>query len=187
MSFPYRGDDEEWSQQYHFTGSAPSTDTDWRSLCDDLGALLQATLGYQTKIVRFYCYEDTDDDSVYTYELADWSGTLTGALTKTTGDDWTPGDTAAWVRWKTARTNTHGKPIYLRKYFHGVFVTPAGDEGDALATNWKTALETFGAAVNSTSGDWPGIAGPDGVAPGLVKASSYVTTRTLKRRGVRPH
>lgn len=91
-----------------------------------------------------------------------------------------------WIRWKTARVNTHGKPIYLRKYYHGVIVSPASSDGDTIESTQKTALDSLGPALNATSGSWPGIAGPDGVAPGDALASTYATTRTLRRRGKRP-
>lgn len=186
-SFEYRDAVEEWSNRYHFVGDAPSTDPDWVSLAQSLVALEKAVLPITTSIVRAYCYEDTDDDSVFTIDGVSEGWPLAGTATYTTGSYLAPGDSAMWVRWKTARTNSNGKPIYLRKYFHGVIVTPAGGDGDTIQSAQKSALDTFGTAVNDVSGDWPGIAGPDGVAPGTSKSSSYATTRTLKRRGVRPH
>lgn len=186
-SFLYRGAAEEWSQQYHFVGDPPGTDADWISLGSALAALLLPTLASAVTVERMYCYEDTDDDSVYTFVLADHSVDGAGELVAGAGNVETPGDSASWVRWKTARTNSNGKPIYLRKYFHGVFCSVAGGDTDTLSSGYKSALEDFGGAVNDVSGDWPGIAGPDGVAPGASAASPFVTTRTLKRRGIRPH
>ena len=186
QQFTYRGNDEEWTNQYHFVGDAPSDETGWLALLTSLVGLVRPMLGGSNTIVRAYCYEDTDDDSVLTIVLADHSITGTGEQNAGAGEFEAPGDAAAWVRWKTARVNTHGKPIYLRKYYHGIILAPAGGDSDNIADHVKTAMTTFGSAVNASVDDWPGIAGPDGVAPGLSTASSFVTTRTLKRRGKRP-
>lgn len=187
-SFNYRGNPEEWSQKYHFVGDAPSSDADWILLCADFVPLLQPALAEWVTIERIYCYANTDDDSVYTYNLADHGGTVPGTCPLPSGAGLAPGDAAAWVRWKTARVNTHGKPIYLRKYFHGIML---GTENpaliDTLASAYQEALAAFGASVEGASGHWPGIAGPDGVEPGTVTASTFATTRTLHRRGRRPH
>lgn len=187
QTFKYRGADEEWGNTYHFVGDAPSDRTGWVALLTSLVALVRPQLGGSNTILRAYCYEDTDHDSVDTIVLADESITGTGEQNAGSGENEAPGDAAGWVRWKTARVNSHGKPIYLRKYYHGIILSPAGGDNDNIADHQVTAMRTFGTAVNATSGDWPGIAGPDGVAPGTSTSSSFVTTRTLKRRGVRPH
>lgn len=186
-SFIYRGSREEWSNQYHFVGSAPSDDAGWEALNTALINLEKLALNDTVRYERVYCYEDTSHDSVFTDPYITRVGTVTGSLSPGGGASIAPGDSAAWVRWKTARLNTHGKPIYLRKYFHGIELAIAGDSGaDAVYSVQKTALEDFGTGVNAAVGSWPGIAGPDGVAPGASAASTFVTTRTLRRRGRRP-
>lgn len=185
-SFTYRGNVEEWTQQYHIVGDAPSDDAGWISLFGAFKGLVVECLSSAVKIVRMYGYENTDDDSVFTYDAAAVGDSGTGVLSASTGLSYAPGDAAAWVRWKTARVNTHGKPIYLRKYFHGCILAPADQDTDALGSGYKAALEAFGTAVAASSGAWPGLAGPDGVAPGAMSVSPFVTTRTLKRRGARP-
>lgn len=186
-SFTYRGAAEEFSNTYHFVGDAPSNDTDWGTLVMALVALEKTLMVADVTYERAYCYENTDDDSVFTYDIAVAHSGTVGTVSLTTGESVAPGDAAAWVRWKTARTNTHGKPIYLRKYFHGVSLAAAGSSpADTLSAQWADAADTFKDAVNDVSGDWPGIAGPDGVAPGAAARSTFVTTRTLRRRGKRP-
>jgi hypothetical protein len=186
-SFPYRGAAEEWSNQYHFVGDAPDDHAGWVALCTSLADLEVAILHEDTTILRYYCYEDTADDAVDTVICADESIDGTGGRAIGASEHLAPGDAAAWVRWKTARTNTHGKPIYLRKYFHGVILTSSAGDGDDIEATQKTDYGDFGGAINGVHGDWPGIAGPDGVAPGASAVSPFVTTRTLKRRGARPH
>lgn len=186
-SFTYRDAVEEWGNSYHFVGDAPSTDADWISLCSALATLEKTVLPITTSIVRAYCYDDLSPghDSVLTIDPGGIFP-IVGTATYTTGSYLAPGDAAMWIRWKTARTNTNGKAIYLRKYFHGVIVSPAGGDGDSVQSGQYSALLALGASLNGTSGDWPGIAGPDGVAPGAHTASPYATTRTLRRRGRRP-
>jgi hypothetical protein len=186
-SFEYRDAVEEWGNTYHFDGDPPSNDADWLSLFEALVAIEQPILPITTEIVRAYCYEDTDDHSVLTLDTDSGYTPVAGTATYTTGSYLAPGDAAMWIRWKTARTNSNGKPIYLRKYYHGVIVTPAGGDGDTIQSAQHSALLTAATALNTSSGDWPGLVGPDGVVPGASKVSTYATTRTLKRRGARPH
>ena len=187
QSFTYRDAVEERGNSYHFVGDAPSDDAAWELVVAELVALVKAVLPVTTSIVRAYCYPDLSPhhDSVLTVTDATF-GATTGSLSTPSGSFLAPGDAAMWIRWKTARTNTHGKPIYLRKYYHGVIVSPAGGDGDTIQSDQHTAYLALGTALNTPSGDWPGLCGPDGVAPGARAASTYATTRTLRRRGRRP-
>jgi hypothetical protein len=185
MTMTYRDAPEEWSQKYHFQGDAPSDPAGWRSLCDDFVALLAPALASRVTILRFQCYEDTDDTSVYTYNLAAFAGTVAGTYTLVADcQGYAQGDDAALVRWNTGRVSSRGKPVYLFKYFH----SPAQSSGDVdkPSDSYKARLATFAAAVEAVSGDWPGIADKTGTAPVGQLAESYLTTRTLKRRGRRP-
>lgn len=184
-SFTYRGSEEEYSNTYHFVGSAPSDDVGWRSLADDLITLEHYIYDAETSVVRALCYEDTDDDSVYTYHLADFGGPVSGALLVGGDDIPCPGDAAVWCAWDTGKRSTKGKPIWLRKYFHPAY-RDSGDD-DTISATQKADLVSFATSALSASGDWPGIADKDGDAPtGSTRVADYVTTRTLKRRGRRP-
>jgi hypothetical protein len=187
FKFQYRGNPEEWSQQYHFTGDAPSDDAGWNDLITSLAGILQSAVTDRVTLVRAYGYDDTDHDAVYTVADPDDPFPLTGAYSTSTKDV-APGDAAAWIRWKTGRTNTHGKPVYLRKYFHSVVLAgEADDDQDSIESGFGTGLSVIGASLLAGSGDWPGLADKNGDAPaGPVAVSTFVTTRTLKRRGPRP-
>lgn len=187
-SFDYRGNPtEEWSNTYHFAGSHPSDDAGWTALIDALVDLEAPAIADNVAYVRAYGYDDTDNDASFVYD--DLGGTgpnATGSLS-TAGAQFAPGDCAAWCRWKTARLNTNGKPIYLRKYFHSIMVNGGTDGYDQVASGQKSAMKDFADAVQAASGDWPGLAGPQVEEDFLSDAvSTYVTTRTLKRRGKRP-
>lgn len=191
-TFKWRGDDEEWANVYHFQGDAPDTPAGWRALCDDFIALEKTVLrgtgdgaGTQVTIESVLCYENTDDDSVYTYDLAAFGGVVNGTYGPTeSGYRWNEGSTAYMARWGTGRTTSKSKPIYLRKYYHPLCT--ASTDPDLVITSLKNAVDDFAEAVMTASGDWPGLAGPDGNAPTGWLAMPYGTNRDLKRRGRRP-
>lgn len=187
FTFQYRGNDEEWSQQYHFTGSAPSDHAGWVDLVDALQNILKDCQTDRVTFVRAYCYTDTDNDSVTTVEAAELTHGLVGTLS-TSAVPVAPGDAAVWMRWKTSRTNTHGHAVYLRKYFHSVILSGETDDTqDSVASAQVSALTTSIAQIQDGLSDWPGLAGPAGDETFLANGvSSFVTTRTLKRRGRRP-
>jgi len=183
--FTFRDRDEEWSNRYHFGGAAPSDAAAWRTFADGLISAERLILRGDTKIVRALCYEDTDNDSVYTYNLALFGGEVTGADPMTPPDDYMPGDVASWIRWDTGRRTSTGKPIYLRKYFHN-----AGKKSgttDQIDDGTKAAMETFAAdCVSGLTGGFVIADSPSGDAVSDPVVSLYLTTRTLKRRGRRP-
>lgn len=184
-SFTYRGAAEEWSNKYHFQGDAPSTPADWRSLCDAFAELEAPILGDQVDIVRFLCYADDGEVAAYSYDLAAFAGVVPGTYPALASADLIEsGDVAGLIRWNTGRLSSKGKPVYLFKYYHGVL----HDSGaiDTLRASLKTAYATFANDVRSASGDWPGLADKTGTAPVGYLAETYLTTRTLKRRGRRP-
>lgn len=184
-SFTYRGHPEEWSNTYHFQGSAPTAAADWRSLCDDFIALEKTILLTSVTILRVICYADTDDSSVYSYDLAAYAGTVAGTQALgTLSAVAQEGDTVYEIRWGTGRFTSKAKPIYLRKYLHpGVSdeLTP-----DLIADPLKFYTDIFAADVMTTSGDWPGLAGPDGVAPTGYRTMPNISTRQLKKGRKRP-
>lgn len=187
QSFQYRGNDEEWSQQYHFTGSAPSDHAGWVDLVNALQVILKDTLTDRVHFQRAYCYTDTDNDSVTTVEAAELVTGTTGTFSSS-GVPVAPGDAASWMRWKTSRTNTHGHAVYLRKYFHSVILSGETDDTqDSIASSLISQMTTSAGYIQDGLGDWPGLAGPAGDETFLsLGVSSFVTTRTLKRRGRRP-
>ena len=185
--FTYRGAMEEWTNGYHFVGDAPANPTEWDSLFNALWDMEKLIFSPTTFITRAYGYEDFSPGhtSVYSLDLVPTSSEIAGTFTAL--DQRSAGDQASTCRWKTARFTSKGKPIYLRKYYHDIQTTAASGEGDNLESAYKTALTTLATDLNTISGDWPGIAGPDGVAPGASEVMPFATTRTLKRRGKRPN
>jgi hypothetical protein len=185
-SFTYRDQTgEEWSNRYHFQGDPPSTPSDWRDLCDDFAALEAAVLTTQSNIIRFLCYAADGDPTVYSYDLAAFGGVVPGTWALGAGSQgWVSGDVAYLIRWNTGRLSTKGKPVYLFKYYHGG--ASSDSDRDKPPASLETAMGTFGNTVRSASGNWPGLADKNGDEPVGYLAETYLTTRTLKRRGRRP-
>lgn len=184
-TFTYRGAAEEWSNKYHFQGDPPSDPAGWRDLCDAFITEEKAILTDVVSIVRVQCYEDTDDHSVYTYDLTAFAGAVAGTYaTGAAADLLEAGDSAGLIRWNTGRVSSKGKPVYLFKYYHGVM--HESGTVDELRHTLKALYATFADTIRSSSGDWPGLADKGGVEPVGWLAEKYITTRTLKRRGRRP-
>jgi len=190
--FTYRGDaNEEWSNTYWFDGTAPTTQSEADSMARALAAKEVTVFLGTSQIVRAYVYDDDSPTAVaaFTVDLTTGSGSpYTGTMTTGTGT-YPAGDQAAWVRWKTSRSTSKGKAIYLRKYFHAV---PTDEDSPSTADNvspsWATAAGTFATDLQSGSfwgfGAITGRGHADTITGHAV--STFITTRTLHRRGRRP-
>lgn len=194
--FTYRGVTEEYSNQYWFNGAAPGTTAAWKALADAIIAQQKTVVPNTVVLIRAYGYDapptPADDPTtfppnVWSYDYVGAGQSVAGTLSNAAGVS-APGDAAVWLRWKTTRrTNPGGKPIYLRKYYHGIPMAPTG--GDGVQASHKTALETMGAAfvTGLVAGAYKLVDKhhADDVVTQPV-GSTYITTRTLRRRGKRP-
>ena len=189
-SFSYRNAPEEWSNTYFFNGTLPASPTSWKVLADAVIAEEKNCYTSKTQVVRAIGHKAGDSVAVWSYDYAAGSGVIPGTLVPVTGNLQQAGDAAAWLRWSTDQLTSRGKPIYLRSYFHDVYAHQEPNDADLLDATQKTNLEEYGAdwvagfadgdAVNHTR------AGPHGVSGLVAVASTYITTRTLERRGKRP-
>jgi hypothetical protein len=185
--FSYRGALEEWSNHYHLNGAVPTDAAGWRTLFDALVGQERGNLPASQEIIAGYGY---DDDGPHAHAV--WSVDLTVApnvtvpgILSATGSAPTPGDAAVWVRWKLDRNNSKGKPIFLRKYFHGAL--SASGAPDSVLAGQKAGLLAFADWLRTTGpGTGHTIRDTGGGAVISTGCSNYVTTRTLKRRGKRP-
>jgi hypothetical protein len=141
-------------------------------------------------VVRSYGYDSDADNAVavWSYDYLAAAASVPGTITTGSGS-YPAGDQAGWVRWKTSRFNTKGKAIYLRKYFHAIPIdVPTAGTTDKILPAWTTAANAF--ATKMTDGSF--VSGRLITARGhsdvIVShaASTWITTRTLKRRGKRP-
>jgi hypothetical protein len=185
--FTYRGNQEEFANEYHLTGAVPADNAAWKALTDALIVAEKTCYTAGVSVVRAYGYDSDDPHAhaVWTYDYLANTASVPGTLTSTSAVI-ASGDQAAWVRWKTSRLNSKGKVIYLRKYFHGGTIgtgTP-----DYITTAWATALAGLGTKLrDGTFLDARTITarGHTDVIVGST-AATFITTRTLKRRGKRP-
>lgn len=185
--FNYRGDaNEEFSNQYWLSGSIPADGTAWTTLIDALVAQEKTLYTGEVSVVRAYGY-DSDADNAASVEQRDYSlAPIVGTLSISSAAR-VPGDVAGWIRWKTSRLNTKGKPIFLRKYYHGVWMSNTSG-GDTLNATQKTAFDAFGTKLMDGSFSGARTLRSRLHAESLLSraSSTYLTTRTLKRRGKRP-
>lgn len=185
----YRGDaGEEWSNTYHFKDPPPDNDDDWLARVTELSLIVKPIIPTTGHIVRAYGY-DSDDDHASSVYLKDWehdAGPLAGTYSSFGTDFPLAGDQAVFAWWRTDRRNSRGKLVYLRKYIHDGFCS--FDNPDLPGPGYKTAIETYAAALGSGSTPFAGGLRSRTHDDTITAAgcTDYVTTRTLKRRGKRP-
>lgn len=189
-SFSYRGEAEEWSNTYFFNGTMPATPTSWKALADAVIAVEKACYTSATEVVRAIGHQAGQSVAVWSFDYLAASAAVPGTLSPGTGTNAQAGDAAAWIRWTTDQLTSKGKPIYLRSYFHDIWSKSGAGNQDQVATNQITALQAFGTAWVTGFADADSVthhrAGPHGVVGLAALPGTYVTTRTLERRGKRP-
>lgn len=189
-TFNYRGAPEEWGNTYFFTGDLPSTPAAWKTLADNVIAEEKKLYDDNTSVVKAIGHQAGESVAVWSYDYAAASESVPGVLA--TGLSTTPqaGDSAAWVRWSTDQLTSKGKPIYLRSYFHPAYSNGTGDTvSDEVSPNWTTPAQEFGDAwiAGFSDGSETHVrCGPKGAVGLVALPSTFVTTRTLERRGKRP-
>jgi hypothetical protein len=188
--FSYRGvSTEEFSNKYYLSGSVPSDGTAWRTLFDSIVTGEKICYPSNVTVVGGYGHDSDDPNAsaVWSVDLVALSATVAGTLSP--GGTWTqaPGDAAVWLRWKTSRLNSKGKPIYLRKYMHPAIINTAASP-DTINAAQKTNLETFGGQMYDGTHFGNRTIRSRTHAETVLShvASTWITTRSLKRRGRRP-
>lgn len=180
----YRGTLEEWSNSYSLTGTTPTNDAGWKALADAIIASEKTCYRATVKAIRALGYVAGGNAAVWSYDYLGANQAVLGTLPLATGEPQWAGDQAGWIRARTG-SSASGKPKYIRKYLHGGSA-PSG-QPDNCSTGWKTA--SLAHANLMVGGTLPGTmkwCGPGGVVGTGPSTSTYVTTRTLKRRGRRP-
>jgi hypothetical protein len=187
-TFPYRGNDEEWSNTYFMTGDLPASPASWKALADAVIAQEKTLLLTTTDIVRAIGHQAGESVAVWSYDYAAVSEEVAGTYTASGTE--LSGDTANWLRWSTDQLTSLGKPIYLRSYFHPAIASASDATHDQVASGWASAAQAFGDAWIAGFDDGDAVlhhrAGPHGVVGLVAVPCSFTTTRTLRRRGRRP-
>ncbi len=135
-SFDYRGNAQEFSNRYHFTGGTPADNTAWNTLFDAVVADEKEIFQADITIVKAVGYAAGSEVPVHdkVYTVAGTGSFFGSALC--------PGDCAALVRYATAAKSSRNHAIYLFNYYHGVLRDTGGDADD-LNGPQKTALEEY--------------------------------------------
>ncbi|HMJ97611.1 MAG TPA: hypothetical protein VK486_17315 [Thermoleophilaceae bacterium] len=183
--FIYRGVFEEWSNTYHFSGTTPTNDAGWVALGDAIWTSEKTCYTSDHARVKMYGYEAGNEHSIFQRDyVAEALPVVAGTLGVASTDQKMSGDQAAWIRGLVG-LSSRGKKVYVRKYLHGGTCKLASP--DEIAVGYKSALNQH--ASTMVGGTLPGGAkwcGPQGAVVGALNSSTFVTTRTLKRRGKRP-
>jgi hypothetical protein len=188
-SFDYRGAPEEWSNTYHMTGTTPATDAAWKALADAIIADEKAIYQSTCKVVRAIGHVAGSTVAVWSYDYTAHSDEVPGTFAGS-GAAYDAGDAAVWLRWSTDQLTSKGKPIYLRSYYHNAAAagtTPT--YRDTCHADQQAALQALGDAWIAGYSDGTNDhfrAGPHGAVGLVALPSTYLTTRTLERRGKRP-
>jgi len=181
--FTYRGDaSEEFSNTYSFKNAPPGDSASWLVFANDMWLIEKLIFPGSVFLVAAYGY-DSDDPKAHSVWGHDYTtpgppppGTMVLAGQPMAGDQ------AACVEWVTDKKNSRGKTIYLRKYLHAGAVKVGNV--DELDNTYLGLLDVY---KNSISGHWGGLrAREHDYNIVTAKPITWVTTRTLRRRGKRP-
>ncbi len=183
--FTYRGAPEEWSNSYHLNDH-PADRAGWVTDVGNMAFREQPLYTADCVVDRALVYNDASNPATFVFDAATEGFDFAGALDGSTGHIFA-GDQAATVGWETGILGGSGKMIWLRKYFHNG--TEHDTVPDELSAVYAAALAAFGASLLGDalpSGFF--YADKNGRRPdGPVHVDPWATTRTLKRRGKRPH
>lgn len=192
----YRGKLEEWSNRYHFTGQALTTLGDYTNTWEEIATSEKRCYRPDVSIIRVYGYKPGVAHATYVTDLSlSGSTPIPGTLTQDSdASAYTAGDQSLWIRAHVGQA-VNGRSVYVRKYFHGGFLTTT--DKDQPDPAWSTACtghaNTMVAGVASGA-VWssPGVlAGNPGGPKDPIQAvtpivSQWVGIRQLRRRGPRP-
>lgn len=172
-SFSYEGGTKVWSNRYFFSGSSP-TNTQFQNLTDALKALEQPCYTSAVSFVDAVGYFAGSDVPV-------WSNGMSGNgnLTPATGRIRCPGDCVGVVRFATDQRTTKNHPIYLFKYYHGVWAQQ-NSQPDNVGDDFYAAYDALGAALVSGTSD--GTTTRDLVGPRGATAQDHTITAWVRHR-----
>jgi hypothetical protein len=182
--FLYRGNIEEWSNSYHFSGGAPIDNPGWLALGTAIWNQEKRAIATSCKVVQYYGYLPGQVASVAQIDRrlepeADRAGGLA-----VSGSEALAGDQVVMVR-ALVGNSVKGKKVYIRKYYHASAQSTV--ELDKVSGVLADTLTNIG--LKLTDGTLPGgvkWCGPNGAVATQPQGSPWVTTRTLKRRSKRP-
>ena len=172
----WKGGSQEWSNRYHFDGTAPTDSTHWTTLADAVVTAEKAIYNPWIALVRAVGYVGGSEVPVFSKTYASTVGT--GSIT----DDLQSSEVVALVRYTTAKRSSKNHPVYLFNYYHGVYCHSASGI-DLLNTTQKAAIETYATAWITGFSDGTTThhrAGPDTTLATARLVEPYVTHRDFR-------
>lgn len=133
-TFTYRGGTKEWSNRYFFTDSPPSTSGEWLTMYNAIQALEKACFSNVISLIGGVGYEAGSEVPVWT-----GGATVTGTWSPGAQDRKLPGDCTRLIRFGTTQRTSKNHPIYLFKYYHGIYHNDA-DPADTPTGGQNTAF-----------------------------------------------
>ncbi len=184
--FEYRGEQEEWSNTYAFTGPGLTDYEAMKVFCGGLASIESQMYLPTCKAIRALVYQPGSIVADRSIDFAaELGGQVSGSLVVGSNAHEWAGDQAGWIRGKIG-VNIKGRPKYVRKYYHAG-CSEAGGSTDATIVQWRNAADTVaGQLVGGALPAGRKWCGPAGQLITLTAHSNWTTTRTLKRRGRRP-
>ena len=171
----YEGGTREWTNRYHFNGGTPADSAHWTTLSDNIVNAEKAIYTNIVTIDETLGYAAGSDVPVFSKVY-----TTVGTFAAAGGDIHLPLWIAGLIRWSTTARTSKNHPIYLFSYIHNALLAAGTTDFELMATDWKTALETYGTAWISGFSDGVNTytrAGPNG-ATGV---SRFVPTHLTHR------
>lgn len=174
---PYRGGTRNFSNRYFFGSLTSLTSTTFNNLAD---ALIAAEKLFFTSWVGYVEAIGYNGGTVG----AAFSKSVSGSGSRThTSEVLVPGDCCAIARFSTTARTSKGHPIYLFKYYHGVY-NDGGSLPDTLSASGYSHLQTLADTLVSGVSDGTTarpISGPYGATAVAKTVDPYIGHRDFPR------